>query len=286
MSVQAIFAAANGVSGILVIKPQIYFNADYTYIDFISHNNLVDNLKNAMTFSILRSAGIALITTSGDPPSIAEAILPATTISDVVQKGKRWTLELIACYQVKPLSENNLNNYFRSKGIDSIPWKADEILRYLASNLPPFSSNDGYEELVSSSVFLQYHTSASSNASLCRRAEESFPFDKLFTDEEQDAISDSFDHPYDMEKAKSIDGFTLVKTSAVLEACGILPSNWYMGKKAVQSYPVSSYNNMVKHVRKAIALREDYAGLESITDVDLLGDKINALFKVGESDEA
>jgi len=251
------------------------------YDMFLHVNGIEDKTSSVMSFALLRAGGVdvnahAIPAAQGAAPKV---LLPRESIEEYELKARVWLVELVGSRQVGALKEKNFTSYFASKESEVLPWKVEDIIGYLSVKLPNLLKEVGYSELIESSTWLKYHTTAASTSGLVLRAKDAISLTGVFTAAELALVASAHSDLTDLSKQQKITVRTMVMTSAILEACGSLPENWYMGKRAVQEYNPAKYSALVKVFKKAQAIANLTEGVDSMTSMaELQGlfDKVNA----------
>lgn len=160
--------------------------------------------------------------------------------------------DLVACWQIKPLSSESLLSYFKMNNSDSIkPVVLTKILNASAHKISKIVGN--IDANLSDNPFIGYHTSVSSTPSLCIKAFNDLgPLrDTLFTVEEITAVREAYKAQYDYSLSIKISPRTISVVHAYLKATDNVPDNWYQGDKAVSNTvkaAYTSYVNFFKHL--------------------------------------
>jgi len=257
-------------TGIISPTTRVIFNQGLPYGQFLARNGIEDRAASLMTYSILRAANVNFPNPPGNAVPDSQVVTLQATIDSVTDQGSVWFVDLVSCHQVSALSESNVTNYFASKGADVMPWKILDVIGYLSSIVPKFAELDEFNGILDRSTFVAYHTSASSSASLLMRAVEAAPFDGIFTDEEIAAADDSITNFHSIGAAQRIPSRALVMTSVILQSLDVLPSNWYMGKKAVSAYSPAKYATLISIMKKAIRIATNIDNLDSASDLQTI----------------
>ena len=169
-------------------------------------------------------------------------------------------VDLTYCNHVSPLGDENYHGYFSSMRSDTIPWKVNELMDYLSRKLPGIQACADAEQLIERSTFVQYHTAASSTPGLIERALDSSPFGNVMFEGEIAAYTRARRDLTNLSLERDIPPRVLVITSVILESCNQLPSNWYMGKKAVDAFSAAKNSALRKIVARGLTIANDAQG--------------------------
>lgn len=266
---------AKASTGIAPVITNVYYTTGDSYNAFCSKNGIEDKLASLFSYSLVFVSGINFKNYTGTVPSGFVLTTTIETLDSAKSAAARWIVELVLTTQVGQLNERNIENYYKSMGSDVIPWKVEDILRYLATKMPKLTSMPGVSDIIDESTWTYYHSRASSTPSLIRRAIASSPFPNILNDEEMAALADAEENPFSVVIAQAIPPRALVITSIVLKACDSLPNDWYMGKKAVQDFSPSKYSSLLAIMKQAIKVESGVGDVDVMTDIMTLSDMFN-----------
>jgi hypothetical protein len=187
-----------------------------------------------------------------------------------------WYLVLVACTQVRELSDSNLQNYTRMCGAPPLPVKVKSFLTYWAASQAPLAENESVRKRFVENKFYEYHTTGSSTPALCKQAIEEAGNLDIFGHSEVAFVQDAYASSHDISMARFIPDITLIKTRAVLEAAGTLPDIWYMGDKAISKFSGKKYSALVKLVRAVFKKQTMLDGIDE-DDLSVLASKLTSL---------
>lgn len=176
-------------------------------------------------------------------------------VSSNFQQYLNWYLILVACTQVRELSDANLQNFAKMSGSKPLPPRVKSFLIYWAAMQEPLYKDAGVQERFADNKFFEYHTTGSSTPGLCMRALDEVEELGVFEDAEKELITAAYYTPECIEFARMIPPVTLVKARAVLEACGNLPEIWYMGEKAKANFTAKKYTALVMYLKQIFAIQ-------------------------------
>lgn len=180
------------------------------------------------------------------------------------EQFSNWYLILVACTQVRELTDSNLQNFSRMCGSAPIPARVKPFLTYWASQQENLAESEEVRERFEDNKFFEYHTTGSSTPALCIQAIDESGDLGLFNDLEIEKIHSADDERFDLEAARLIPSITLVKVSAVLEAAGTLPEVWYMGAKAREKFSGKKYSALVKFIKEIFKRQMSTESIEEI----------------------
>jgi hypothetical protein len=191
--------------------------------------------------------------------------------------------ELIMCHQVSKLDRDNLDNYFASKDNSSI--KSRIILQMLDGGqqiIPRLVTQPGSSALISSAPFLKYHTSASSTPTLIMKSYDDLGTlgDAVFTAAGISAARIARTSLHDLNLSKQIPDRDIAMAHAYLDAVGVLPNNWYQGKRAVDGQPPSVYKSWKVFFTKYTDLTADTDVILRQNDTAILATKMPVTMNV------
>jgi hypothetical protein len=199
-------------------------------------------------------------------------------ISESMEQYANWYIILVACQQVRDLSQSNLDNFTRMCKAKTLPSRAVMFISYWASTRDILASNVAIRERFVTNKFFEYHTTGSSSPALCSQAISEAGSLEVFSADEKKVVEDAAKTPYDLESARKIPDITLVKARAIHEAAGTLPDVWYMGQKAADRYSGKKYSAIVKLLKRYFELQ---SGIEKLEGMDLatVAKSLEELFK-------
>jgi len=177
-----------------------------------------------------------------------------------------WYIILVACTQVRELSDSNLQNFSQMCGAKPLPARVKSFLLYWASTQDLLIDSEAARVRFISNKFFEYHTTGSSTPTLCEEAISEATGLGMFDDAEILVVQIAREAIHDLDAARTIPSRTLVKVRAVHDAAGTLPDIWYMGQKAVDRFSGKKYSAMVKML-KAIFVKQ--TNTEDLDERDL-----------------
>jgi hypothetical protein len=223
----------------------------------------------------------------GDRPDhVSEAVwgtLDISKVSDITQEvkeleqraliyknfasgaGRCLLIDMVGCYQVSPLSYNNVTNYFKSMKLLGAPANALPYIAYWASITPQLVEEPAFVSRSESCLFVMYHIGATTSPNLCKLAMENQPWKGFYDDGEEELINEAVAHIWDITYARKISDSTLVKTEIWLEQIERLPDTWYMGSKAAQKFSAIKYNQMKMILKQAKKKMKESLSLEGLS---------------------
>lgn len=211
-----------------------------------------------------------------------EASKVKKVISENYNKYANWYLVLVSCEQVRSLGQGNLDNFARMCKADPFPARASAFISYWAAVRAPLVSNANVRATYESNRFFEYHTTGSSTPLLCQQAVEEADGLPLFSEKEIAQVAKAVSTIHDLDEARKIPNFTLVKVRAVLEASATLPEIWYMGAKAVDRYSGKKYAAIVKHLKAIFAIQTRVDQLPDMSMATLVT-SLDELLKSGKA---
>jgi hypothetical protein len=222
-------------------------------------------------------------------PDVIESYTKAKVMNRIFESFSsyaNWYLILVACTQVRELTDRNLQNFSQMCGAPPLPARVKSFLKFWAANQTMLSQNDRVRDLFSDNLFFEYHTTGSSTPNLCLTAMAEVNGFELFSPEEVGVVNKAFEENHDIEEARKIPSVTLVKTSAVLEAAGTLPDIWYMGQKARDKFSGKKYSALVKFLKEIFRRQTAVSDLGDADNETLATNfeaLVNSFPKVGET---
>lgn len=181
-----------------------------------------------------------------------------------------WYIVLVACMQVRELSDANIENFGRMSGGRTLPSSIKKFIHYWADSQERFVDNVGVRSKFVGNMFFEYHTVGSSTPVLCDCAIREFSHANIFTDDEVSAVRAARVNTSDINAARRISDITIIKCRAIHEALGSLPDTWYMARHALSKYSPSKYSAMVKLVRAILEKRMDISDLTNLDEPAIL----------------
>lgn len=170
-----------------------------------------------------------------------------------------WYIVLVACTQVRELTDSNIDNFSRMCAGKAIPTAIRKFLHYWANSQDRLLDDIAVRAKFITNKFFEYHTISCSTPDLCIRAYNESSFLNIFSDDEVTVINDALRNVSDLFAARSIPNITVVKARAVLDASNMLPDTWYMGTQALSRFSGRKYNGMVTILRRIFELRNNTA---------------------------
>jgi hypothetical protein len=214
------------------------------------------------TFHDAVTAHVAVQRASGDTAASQTVVNAARKERDIAQHrsliqsnisrhvAMNGYVDMVGCHQVKPLSTSNITQYFNMLRLNERDDDFREFVAYWALSNPGINRLQTFSIRVNAIEWTAYHSGVSSNAPLVLQANDTTPIDDFFTAAELESARQSKSSPGSMELARAIPKNALVKTYAILEAYGALPTNtWYMGLKAKEGFPAMKYQLLVKVIK-------------------------------------
>jgi hypothetical protein len=154
----------------------------------------------------------------------------------------KWLVQLVACEQVRSLSDMNVRNYFASAKIKVTSTKPIiKVLTYAASVMPSIMSSVSMRDAIYDNEFVTYHTSAASSPQLVYRAMEALgsSAEMIYAAEDIVAVKAAIETPWDLQSVKCLSTRCLAISDAVLKIFGSRPEIWYQGSRARASTPAA-----------------------------------------------
>jgi hypothetical protein len=188
-------------------------------------------------------------------------------------------IDLIACEQVRTLTDKNMENFFKMKTLPDAPAKANSFVRYWASQASRVTDMEGYMVRAEVSEFVRYHTGASTTADLMTIAIQTPPFPGYFTEREMLFVERAKRNRQTLQFAREIPQFAIVKARLWLVGLDRHPDTWYMGKKAEEKFPATHYKLMGDHLKQMYnCIKRTHAPQDGAdTDLPTLVEGFNAL---------
>lgn len=189
-----------------------------------------------------------------------------------------WYIVLVACMQVRELTDANIDNFGRMCGGRVMPSGIKKYLHYWSNVQVKFVESVAIREKFVNNKFFEYHTIGCSTPALCNSAISDTTFLNFFSEQDVNVVRTALADVTNVVAAKAIPNSIIVKTRAVLEASGTLPDVWYMGNQALSRFSGRKYAAMVKLLRSIFDKRSNTEGLSEL-DVDTLVTRLNALIE-------
>jgi hypothetical protein len=201
-----------------------------------------------------------------------------------INSSKMRFIELIMCYQVKPLTVENIESYYQSCGTQMACAQIHKFLDSIAGLIPKLVADPDLIERIKDSKYLQYHTSLFSSPGLVERAIDSVPAiaveamlggvmdeKKLDTPKLTDLrtrVAASKAEPYNPVHLSIFSVRELAVTYVILDSFGMLPRNWWQGKKAYGTVDPSSISQWSMFCSAYAKIRERGMNLDAAKNTD------------------
>jgi hypothetical protein len=188
--------------------------------------------------------------------------------------GIQYALDLIACYQVKPLKIKNIKGYFMSQDGTKVGGAAIRDWLEPVARLVPFLVADGIvRPVLTQNKFMTYHLGFSSTAAILT---EMIGFlgataAQLLAPGTILAINNSNGAPYSQQLNALIPEISILAGMAYSRALAKDIGEWYQGAHAKASHPASVYNSYFAFFSRLSALSDASAAI-------LLGANAAAVF--------
>jgi hypothetical protein len=188
-----------------------------------------------------------------------------------------WICELVMCYQVKPLTRDNVKNYFMSCGLNI--GSTNFILKFLkvaSAKTERLVADDGLRASAANNKFVKNHISiASSGALIIRAASEMGNLaSKVFSTEMLTKAQFASDNYWDFKAAEDVPSTAMAIAYIYLQCAGSLPDNWYQGTRAFEGFPAGLKRGYKKLFNTHIKLISDAGNYEDVGSADALIDAI------------
>jgi hypothetical protein len=177
-----------------------------------------------------------------------------------------WYIVLIACTQVRELTDANLENFGKMCGGKTISSGIRRFLHYWAYSQDRLVDNAAIRTRFIANTFFEYHTISCSTPDLCIKAINEAVTLNVFSEEEVNTVNAAARNVSDLSAARRIADVTIVKARAVLESANMLPDTWYMGTHALSRFSGRTYAGIVAIIRKIFELKNNTA---NIADADI-----------------
>lgn len=241
----------------------------WTIIDGVTYFEPSSGMAHSIAFAMIHEV---LVPSNGNKPAAANAAFSdeyREAYSSVIlnfAQYKQWFLVLVACHQVRALTDQNMEAFFqmnntREQGIA----KFLKTLQYCSNNQALFANNPALRVKFETNRFFEYHTSATTTPALITRAINSCPIPNVFTAAELNAVAAAKASSHDIMLSRAIPENALFKARAILEALKISPPKWYMGQTAYENGNPLAYAALVKVIEKAGSLSTGVAITDATT---------------------
>nr|UNI74162.1 MAG: hypothetical protein [brine shrimp yue-like virus 3]UNI74166.1 MAG: hypothetical protein [brine shrimp yue-like virus 3]UNI74168.1 MAG: hypothetical protein [brine shrimp yue-like virus 3]UNI74170.1 MAG: hypothetical protein [brine shrimp yue-like virus 3] len=189
------------------------------------------------------------------------------------EKSHYWIVCLTSCFQTKPLSESSINNFFKSVETTCPDTKIlSSVFKYAKTVLPVFMRDKETRKRLRQIPFMVYHTSACSTPHiLVRVVSELGAMAKVyFSESDLNAIIDSRNHYWDLEKARRIPTKCIAIAHTYLSVMGKQIPNWYQGNKSIQDIPFGVIGQWTQFFTKFKELTQQNVDLRSVKTIEEL----------------
>lgn len=200
-------------------------------------------------------------------------------IGDNIESGAGRTalLDLIGCQQVKTLDADNLDNYFKSFRCTTAPSKALAFVTYWAAVSPALYDQEGFQVRIASSLFVKYHTNATTTPDLCKMALNCAPYEGFFTEDETARVNAAYEDMTSIELSRLIPDTAILKADIWLELMDRAPPKWYMRDKALKRFPALHYSLVKGALKRAREIIKEEMGVPDDASMDTVQQNIEAL---------
>jgi len=203
------------------------------------------------------------------------------TFMDAVTSAGGWIIDLVWAEQVKPLSVDNIQNYFLSKGEIKVKGKSIlSTISIMASALPRFSAIGGAAHARAGltliarddSRWIKYHTTYTSTPALVQKAIDiaGNPVVGFWSAATIAAVGNAIASPWDRALPDIIPRRAVACAHAVLTAYNCCPRKWYQGEDAVKQTATNLYNIWLKFFEKMNDLQSNNAGFNAAPNIAAL----------------
>jgi len=191
-------------------------------------------------------------------------------IPQYIESAVNWSVELIMCYQVKPLNRDNVKNYFKGCGVTIS--STDFILKFLkvaSSKFPKLVEDSDIRGKAMDNKFVKNHTSYASSGSLvCRAIDELGQLSNvLFSKDEITNAANARDAPYDSKVSETVTKRSMGVTYVYMDTNKILPDNWYQGTSAYDEMPPNNRRALRAFFKRIGTLTADVDKMDASTDI-------------------
>jgi hypothetical protein len=156
-------------------------------------------------------------------------------------------VDLSSADSVTKLDARKVNAYFKSKGSDTEP-RDDFIvkIRPLFKFIPSILGDEVAMTMLSDGNWMNYRLSYSSSADLILKAIEIVGgrLPSYMSPAEIQMATNSSLKKHDKTLNDRLPNILIAKAYVILEAAGILPENWYQGKRAINAIPVRNLKSL------------------------------------------
>jgi len=157
-------------------------------------------------------------------------------LAHFVANGRVWMMDLIVSHGTKALNTSNIVSYFTSRRIKvTNPSALLAAIDYYSVTLPAVVADDGIRNVVRTTTWGVYHTTASSVAGLFDRVHADYGaiIIDIIGGPQIAILAQLAAEPWNMDHHRAITMSSLAKIYVALEASNGLPENWYSGQRAV-----------------------------------------------------
>jgi len=200
-------------------------------------------------------------------------------IADNLESGAARTalLDLVGCQQVKSLETDNLDNYFKSFRCTTAPSKAVAFVTYWGAVSPNLYDQEDFQPRIASSLFVKYHTNATTTPDLCKMALDCAPYADFFTTGETEAINAAYEDMTSMPLSRAIPDTAILKADIWLELMDRAPPKWYMRDKALKRFPALHYSLIKGALKRAREIIKEEKGVADNANMASVQQNIEAL---------
>lgn len=232
--------------------------ATVTAAEFAAMAGMGDSVASAVAFCILarvrRMAHLVDVTvrfqSAGNPAADHNMLgLPAADAGDVYaddfsrrvvefqranrDRLARHTLVLLAGAQVKPLSEDNVENFFKSKGLDVAGRQVATVCNLTCAWVINLIAVPAVQQEAQNNAWLGYRVKVASGVGLMHVVASAWP--AMFSNIDQAAINAANLQPWRLDLAYAISVGARAKCYIFHDVFDTLPKSWPMGVKAADT---------------------------------------------------
>ncbi|APG78140.1 hypothetical protein [Beihai sesarmid crab virus 3] len=192
------------------------------------------------------------------------------SVYESIDGAFRWLVDLIACYQTRPMNGTNIESYFmaisgtRVRGKIIVP-----LIEFAAASFPKVTDNSDLRTGLSKAKFMRYHTAKCSTPGLVSRFLNSVPTlrAKLADATVEALIADAVADYWDLDKAELIPKRLLVAAFIYFEVSKIEVGDWYQGKRAMSETSGTTITQVRAFMKKYNEMVLEDADVDKISNL-------------------
>lgn len=210
----------------------------------------------AWDFQFAINAGVFVLPVFANNPFITSEQL--ATLHSILLKAPNHVIEMVTANQVKTLSDENIESYYKMSGLEVSVNNPMKSISYLSTVFPQLITAPNIQAQIPNMKWLEYHTSYSGSARLINSCITDTGTIITWQANTVAAVQAALAAPWDPATANAIPEMAIAITYVYLEVTNMLPRKpWYQGNKAFNNLSAINVTTYRAHFARFVLLKNN-----------------------------